>query len=269
MPHKLHRIFVQIAVMGALFSCACSLLAAQDDAKPLDPNDPRLTFSFPIKKGGSPMQFKVNLDKSGAITGVSVLRSGQTEPFQTLPACENLLGQVDEGWEDYELSKLVTHADFNFDGFEDLELLQYYDEHLDKKLYCIFLWDDKAGRFAYSSELTEISTNLETHPENKTLTASEDWQGGAFQNSTYRWNSGKLELIEQDSLLGDWGLTPDKGKCAFEFTCSRLINGKMTKTLGKNICTQEEMDNLPNCPAAGASVTPGKIPPPPAKNGKN
>lgn len=86
----------------------------------------------------------------------------------------------------------------------DLELMSNYTPHLDKKLYCIYLWDNKLGRFNYSKELTEIASNLEAHRENKTLTAREDWQGGAWEESKYRWNRDKLELIEQNSLLGDW-----------------------------------------------------------------
>jgi hypothetical protein len=246
--NKFKRTLGQLAIASVAFQCCLSQTVAQDEAKPLNPNDPRLTFSFPIKKSEAPFQFKVNLDKTGTITGVSVFRSGQSQPFQTLPECEKLSDQVNTYWQDHEISSLITHADLNFDGFDDLEMLSMYIPHLDKKIYCIFLWDNKTQRFHYSKELNDAGANLEAHPETKTLTTRDDWQGGAWEESTYRWDNGKLETIESNGLYGDWGIQPEKGKCAFEFTCSRLIGGKMTETLRKNICTPEEMDDLPALP---------------------
>lgn len=228
--------------------------ADQDKPKPLDPNDPRLTFSFSIQPGLKPFRFKVKLDKAGTITGVLVFREGASIPFQNLPSCEvDIADQVNEYWIDNEISQLVKHADLNFDGFEDLELLQYYNPHLGKKLYCIYLWDNKTGHFSYSKELSDIGVNLEAHSENKTLTTLEDWQGGPWQADTYRWIGNQLELIEEISLLGDWSTQTDK-KCGFEFSCNRLINGEMVTTLEKPICTNEEMENLPDCPAAAKST---------------
>jgi hypothetical protein len=231
--------------------CADSRAAAQNRPNLLDPNDPRLTFSFPIKPGADPFRFKVGLDTDGTISNVSDFRKDQTQPFQTLPACEKFADQVSESWLDAEISLLVAHADLNFDGFEDLELLQFYIPHLDKKLYCIFLWDDKGGQFRYSKDLSDISSNIEADPKTKTIKTREDWQGGPWEETTYRWNAGKLEVIEDNSLIGGWD-DPANKKCGFGFTCSRLIHGKMTVTLAKDICTPDEMDSLPDCPAAAA-----------------
>jgi hypothetical protein len=243
---------------------------AQERPEPLDPNDPRLTFSFPIQKDGKPFSFKVNLDKTGIVSGVSVFRASDATMLQSLPACKRvgLSEPVTDDWGGYYISNLLDHADLNFDGFEDLELLDYAIPHLDKKIYCIYLWDTKAGRFSYSKELTDISVNLEAHPENKTLTVSEDWQGGASRNSTYRWNGGKLELIEQDSLLGTWGDQSNR-KCGFTFTCSRLVNGEMVTTLEKPICTQDEFEKPPECPAASTPPAPKAPPAKPATEKRN
>ncbi|HME57422.1 MAG TPA: hypothetical protein VKF63_03730 [Terracidiphilus sp.] len=232
-------------------------ITTHNEPKPLDPNDPRLTFSFPIQPGGKSFRFKVEIDNTGEVTGVSVFREDDSSPFQKLPACGSvgLPNPVTDYWDVYGTSMLLKHADLNFDGFEDLELLQYYIPHLGKKSYCIFLWDNKAKLFRYSNELAELSLNPVPHPENKTLTTREDWQGGASQESTYRWNSGKLEMIEQDSLLGDWSQQTDK-QCGFTFTCNRLVNGEMVTTLEKPVCTSEEMNNLPECPAASTPPVP-------------
>jgi hypothetical protein len=230
--------------------------AALEELKPLDPSDPRLSFSFPIQPGGKPFHFKVNLSNTGNVSSVSVFREEDTIPFQTLQACKNadLSNPVNEDWGGYVLSNLLKHADLNFDGFEDLELLDYDIPHLDKKLYCIYLWNDKAGRFNYSSDLTEIAVDLEPKPKDKTLTTREDWQGGAWQESTYRWKGGKLELIEQSRLSGYWG-DQGNGKCGFDFSCSMQVKGKMITTLEKPICDVDEMDHLPDCPTAVSPAT--------------
>lgn len=231
---------------------ACSPAAAQDKVKPLDPNDPRLTFSFPIQPGGNAFRFQVGLNKAGHVAGVSVFREGESTPFQVLPKCASLdlPEPVNEDWEAYEVSTLLTHADLNFDGFEDLELLTYYVPHLDKKLYCIYLWDDKTGRFRYSNALSELAVNPLPHPENKTIKMHEDWPGGLWTESTYRWNGVKPELIEQNSLRGDGRLLSNE-TCGFNFTCSRLVNGKMIITLEKRVCSP--IGGPPDCPAATSS----------------
>jgi hypothetical protein len=238
--------------------------AQQDDAKPLKPNDPRLNFSFAVSPGAKPLRFHVNLNMAGTITGVSVYRNGQSVPFQTLPDCSKFPDAVDALWLNTEIAQLIDHQDFNFDSFQDLELLQNYIPHLDKRLYCIFLWDNHPGQFRLSTELSDLDANLEAHPENRTLTGREDWQGGAWQDSTYRWEGGHPELFEQSGLLGDWGLRSSKEQpCGFEFSCSRRIHGKMAVTLHKWVCSPEEMDHLPACPVAASAVVPRttKLPP--------
>lgn len=95
--------------------------------------------------------------------------------------------------------------------------------------------------------------NIVPHPENRTISLHDDWQGGTWQESTYRWNDGKLELIEKNSLVGDGSEQSDRG-CGFLFICSRLVKGEMTTTLEKQVCSP--MDGLPNCPAATTTQEP-------------
>jgi len=242
-----------LASLSLALSSAPPGVRAQDQAKPIGANDPRLIFSFAIQPGGKPFRFKVKLKNSGTIAGVSVYRDGQIQAFQYLHSCIEFPDQVDENWGWGDLSQLLDHADLNFDGYQDLELDQVYIPHLGKKVYCVFLWDANTERFVYSQELSGIATNLEAHPENKTLTTREDWMGGAWEESTYRWDGGKLELIEQTSLLGDWGLTPPAGECNFTFTCSCLINGKMVDVLKRPVCTNKEMETLPDCSSSSTS----------------
>jgi hypothetical protein len=238
-------------MLPALMLCiVCNLATAQDN--PHDPNDSRLSYSFPIQTGGPVFRFKVGLNKAGHVTGISVFRAEDATPFQTLPRCAiiDIPEPTSEEWEAYGPSELLTHDDLNFDGFEDLELLTYSIPHLDKKMYCIYLWDNKAGRFRYSNALSELAVNPAPHPASKTITMHEDWQGGLWTESTYRWNGARPELIEQNSLLGEGSLKSNQ-MCRFTFTCSRLVDGTMLTTLNKRVCSLTE--NLPTCPAPGST----------------
>jgi hypothetical protein len=213
--------------------------------------EPDVTFSFPVQPGGEPFRFESVIDKDRYVTGISIFYPGETASRQTLSTCGGKDETLDELYQAIvETGPLLKHADLNFDGFEDLKLLYYYIPHLGKRLDCIYVWDKKTQRYIYSIALTKIATNLEPDPESKTLTTREDWMFGPWEESTYRWIGGKPVLVEQTSLLGGWG-QPNK-PCGFDFSCSRRIHGKMTTTLAKPICEPEEMDDLPQCPAAPA-----------------
>lgn len=247
MPRRTICALGTLGLLALILSCVPGSAVAQNTEKPLDPNDPRLTFSFPIHTEGKPFRDKVELDKAtGAIAGLSVFGEGDTRPLQTLTACTDAgLGEyVTETWDDFSLSEILMHEDLNFDGYQDLELVQ----NLNPRIDCIYLWDNQTGRFQFSKELSAISLRLDAHPENQTLTTFSYW-GGPWEESTYRWNHGKLEQIASSSLLGDWSNATSE-RCGFTFTCSSLVNGKMVTTLEKFVCTEEEKDNLPDCPAA-------------------
>lgn len=127
-----------------------------------------------------PFSFKVEVDSTSTVTGVSVFHEGQRSPFQTLSSCNiDLPMQLLEG--DEQLA-LVNHADFNFDGNEDLQLLQYVNDHLGKSLFCVYLWDDKTDHFRYEPQL--FIADPIPHPETRTITSHNDYQGGPFTDST-------------------------------------------------------------------------------------
>ena len=87
-----------------LLSVFCRVATSQDIAMPLDPNDPRLSFSFSIQPGVPAFRFKVGLNKAGHVTGVSVSREGESVPFQTLPKCAiiDIPEPVSDNWQAYE-----------------------------------------------------------------------------------------------------------------------------------------------------------------------
>lgn len=227
----------------------CAAAAAQTGAPQANPSSLGLVSQFPVRAGGPAFRFVLALDKDGNVSSVTVTPPGKGKRRQTLATC----GEGTDTYDDLtrnlpDGSAILHHADLNFDGFEDLELTYIYIPHLGKRLDCIYLWEPKTERFAYSKELSEVATNLEPHPETKTLTTREDWQGGLWEETTYRWKNQKLELIEQNNLLGDWR-NSTAAECGFIYTCNRLIKGKLTTTLEKPICKPEEMDDLPRCPA--------------------
>ena len=258
MPEKMTRclallILVMLFASGERYHAVAQQAGpGQGKLKPLNPENARLNYFFSVRPGEKLFRFKVNLDKTLTVTGVSVFRDGDSSPFQTLSACNSEL--KDQLTEYDESSEFLRHADLNFDGFEDLKLLIYYIPHLDKRVECIYMWDAKTDRFRYSPEATALADPI-AHPENKTVTETQSWQGGAYESSTYRWTDAKLELIERHGLYGDWSTQTDK-ECGFSFICSRLIHGEMVTTLEKAVCTPEEMDKLPDCPEESAPLTP-------------
>src|SRR5882762_6633864 len=118
--------------------------------KPLDPNLAQTDYSFRVRPGADALSFHVETDASSTVTGVSVSHDGHRDRFQTLSSCsKDLPMQLLEG--DEKLA-LVRHADFSFDGYDDLELLQYVNDHLGKSLFCVYLWDERTGRFRYEPQ---------------------------------------------------------------------------------------------------------------------
>src|SRR5712692_3393925 len=126
---------VLFSLLGLLLWC-CT--AHSQLRQPLDPNLARTSYTFRVHPGIPRFTFQVEVDKTSTITGVSVFREGARSPFQTLLACnKDLPMQLLEG--DEQLA-LVTQADLNFDGYEDVKLLQYTNDHLGKKLFCVYIW---------------------------------------------------------------------------------------------------------------------------------
>jgi hypothetical protein len=216
--------------------------------KPLDPNLAQTNYSFQVRPGADSLSLHVELDATSTVTGVSVFHEGQRIPFQTLSSCnKDLPMRLLEG--DEKLA-LVMSADFNFDGYEDLKLLQYVNDHLGKSLFCVYLWDDKAGRFRYEPQL--FIADPIPHPETRTITSHSDYQGGPFTDSTYEWHGTKLVLLAESGMT--YG--SKDAKCAFTNFCRKLVNGKMRTMVEKpTACSGEPMDAV-DCPASASGQSP-------------
>src|SRR6266699_3984748 len=210
--------------------------------KPLDPNSAQTDYSFRPRPGADALFFHVEVDASSTVTGVSVSHEGQRNAFQTLSSCsKDLPMQLLEGDEKLGLGR---HADFNFDGYEDLELLQYANDHLGKSLFCVYLWDDRTGRFRYEPQL--FIADPIPHPETRTITSHSDYQGGPYTDSTYEWNGTKLVLLAEGGIT--YG--SKNAQCGFTSFCQRLINGKMRKIVETPTACSGNPVEAVDCPAS-------------------
>ncbi|MBZ5727628.1 MAG: hypothetical protein LAP87_21850 [Acidobacteriia bacterium] len=120
---------------------------------------------------------------------------------------------------------LVEHADFNFDGFEDVELLQFRHPHLGKSIFCVYLWDDKAGQFRYEPQIP--MPDPIPHPENKTITTHNEYFGGTQSDSVYVWVGRTVTEIATWGLANEYGMPGGNPNCPWTAYCYKRINGKM------------------------------------------
>jgi hypothetical protein len=207
--------------------------------KPLDPKLAVTDYTFAVKTG-TEVRVHVKLDATSKIIGTSISHNGEQVPFQEFSPCSQAPMQLYEGDEDLEL---VAHADYNFDGFEDLKILQDFNPHLAKSLFCIYLWDDRAGRFREQPLLSQIG-NPWPDPKNKTISAHEDYVGGSYRDSTYVWRGTKLVMISESGVVSG-SENPD---CGFTFYCSRLVNGRTRQLIDKPIACGNQPDERLECP---------------------
>jgi hypothetical protein len=210
-----------------------STIAHPQLKKKLDPKLARIRYSFSVHAGAPPLTFLVQVDESSVVTGVQVFQPSNAAPFQTLPACKDLPMQLFEG--DERLT-LVEHADFNFDGYEDIELLQYLNDHLGKKVFCVYLWDPASGRFQYEPQL--FIADPVPHPDTKTITSHAEYFGGEHIDSTFHWEGAKLVLVSESGLVRG-----PKLECGFVEYSRKLIKGKM-QTMDENYTDCDEKPHV-------------------------
>jgi hypothetical protein len=163
----------------------------------------------------------VNSSNEGGVDSIQVFEKNKGNHIQTIPVSEN---------ENYPYTNSpLRFEDLNFDGYEDIAVLQNNATANTLELY--WLYDPAKKKFEESVELEAISSAAFDH-ENREITSF--WRSSCCDHgySTYRYINGKLLLvseIEENS-------TPD-GKLLH--TEKRLINGKMKLVSSKYIVDSE------------------------------
>jgi len=186
-------------------------------------------YSFSVRPGGPSLVVRAQIGADGKIGAASVFHKGDQQPFQTFSSCMPDLAM--ELYEGEEGTQLVEHADFNFDGYEDLAILQYLHPHLGKSFFCVYLWDDKVGRFRYEPQIPMPDPMPD--PTIQTITTHDFYQGGAVMVGVYVWSAGKVIQIAESELLNLVGTPQADPSCPWETTCAVRINGEMREIASK------------------------------------
>ena len=165
-----------------------------------------------------PMTFDYALDSQGRIRQVLVFRNNQQ--IQALNSCTGQAVPHGNG-----LGELARE-DFNFDGFPDLMLQVAFDPRFENSSYCIWLYDSKTETFVSSEELSHL-TNPTPDPDSKTIVArrSIPCAGQCYEHDTYKWTSGHLERVLEESLTEDPLVSPES-TCRYVWAVQKEKNGK-------------------------------------------
>jgi hypothetical protein len=203
--------------------------ASAQEAHPLDSRTAKTEYSVTVRPGRPPLKIRVEIGATGKIGDALVFKGGSSTPFQRLTSCEPDLAM--ELYQGDKETVLVDHADFNFDGSEDLKLLQFYHPHLGKSIFCVYLWDEKTGRFRYEPQIP--MPDPVPHPETKTLTTHDEYFGGTSSDAVYVWSGDKVIKIAEWGLANEGGEV-GKEKCPWTAWCSKRINGEMKNLVMKS-----------------------------------
>jgi hypothetical protein len=213
--------------IGTLF---LSGTAYAQSKKPLDPQRANTVYKFELHPGHR-LTLRVRLDDKSTIKTVDVYRENEPTPFQTLPACA--YGGPMQLFEGDEQLALVEHADMDFDGYQDIKILTYLNEHLGKKVFCIYVFSAKANQFRFEKQL--LIADPIPHPETRQVTSHSEYFGGTFEDSTYEWHGSALVLIAQEGTRDN----PKNPECGPVHFSTRLsVTGEMLTTEDDSICSQ-------------------------------
>ena len=248
---ELDRRSCKLMSMALLVIMPCLQTTLAQEKKRLAPKSAMTDYTFRVT-AGMEVHVHVQLDDTSTITGASISRGTERAPFQTLSTCNKDLPMT--LYEGDEQLALVRHADSNFDGFEDLEVLQYVNDHLGKSAFCVYLWDNGTSQFR---EEPQLFGNPQPDPKNKTIFTHDDYFGGVYTDNTYVWSGVKLLLIATKGLVSGSSI-PD---CGFTSFCSKLINGKMRGIDRPTACGDGPIEEV-TCPASAPAA---RKPPPRAK----
>lgn len=136
---------------------------------------------------------------------------------------------------------ISTKSDFNFDGYNDLSLLQSDGQgSMAVDSYLVFLFDPKIKRFVYSKELSAIQ-NIDTAPNDKTIISYQGEGNSSYSSKIYSWHDGQLVLTSAESCSADASVKAGKDG-NFTYVLTEYTNGqpkvvkKETKRLGSGSC---------------------------------
>ncbi len=197
--------------------------------QPLDSTAAETEYRIVVRSGRPPLIIRVEIGDGGKLGDTLVYHPGDSTPFQRLASCDPSLA--------LDLNEQPTHrvlveqADLNLDGYDDLKRLQFYDAHLDKSIFCVYLWDEKASRFGQQPQIT--LTNPIPHPENRTITSHSEFFGGTWSDSLYVWSAGKLLPIAEWGVTNEPSSTGANVACPWTAWCAKRISGQMRKVATK------------------------------------
>ena len=224
--------------------------------RPLDSTTAKTEYALAVHPERPPLTIRIEIGAGGKIGDALVFRQGGATPLQTLASCSpDLTMELYQGDED---KVLVEQADFNFDGYDDLKLLQFYHPHLGKSIFCVYLWDEKTSKFRYEPQIP--MPDPIPHPESRTITTHNEYMGGSWSDSVYIWLAGKLIPIAEWGLANEGGTTGANANCAWTAWCAKRINGKMRnvamKRTGCNATDPEPVKCTPPPPSVYAARKP-------------
>ena len=242
-------------VLLALIIYPTSRLSSSQQIKPLDSKSAKSEYSFPVRVGRPPLTIRVQIGEDGKIGDALVFHNGERTAFQTLTSCQpELAMELYQGDED---TVLVEHADFNFDGYEDIKLLQQRNPHLGNSIFCVYLWDEKTGQFRYEPQIPLVDPI--PHAENKTITTHHEYFGGTHSDSVCVWMYGKVTEIASWGLANEGGMPGGDSNCPWTAFCYKRINGKMrTVTLKATGCNGADPEEVICTPPPVRTVNPPK-----------
>jgi hypothetical protein len=162
-----------------------------------------------------------------------------------------------ELYEGDESIVLVEHADFNFDGYEDLKLLQFNHPHLGNSIFCVYLWDEKTSKFQYDPQIP--MPDPVPHAERKTITTHHEYMGGTWGDSVYVWSGNKVIPIAEWGLANEAGMPGTNANCPWTAWCAKRINGKMRNVVMKSTGCNDTDPEMVKCTPPPRSVYVPKV----------
>ncbi len=173
------------------------------------------TFRFTIGQKLAPYIFKAVGDpKLKTIDHIDVYREPEKEPIQTLHEC-----RMEEA--PYRGAKWFRAEDFNFDGYQDIWMLASWGA-TGNESGCVWLFDSKSGKFAYSREFSELGT-YKLDPGSRTIitTSVGGMAGQVHRITTYEVIDDRPFVVQQEDQ--DW----DDQKCAFVRVLRKRKDGQL------------------------------------------